>query len=135
TNNRDTRDIPAKTSSKFLSAFREVVARAGESTVKVQCAGKQVALGAIMGPDGWVLTKASELRGVPTCVFRDGKRLEGRVIGIHEALDIALLKIDVKGLVPVEWVESKHARPCDWLASAGSGSAPVAAGVVSVATR
>src|SRR5437879_5243087 len=70
---RDTRDIPAKTSSKFLAAFRDAVARASQSTVRIQSAGKQVALGTVVGPDGWIVTKASELKGAPACTLRDGR--------------------------------------------------------------
>ena len=129
------RDIPGKSSSKFLAAFREPVAKASQSTVRILCDGKSVALGTIVGADGWILTKASELDGIPVCKFGDGKQLDARVIGVHEALDLALLKVEARGLIPVEWLDSKQASVGSWLASCGTGIEPLAAGVVSVATR
>src|SRR5437660_723830 len=64
--------VPLKGSRKFLAAFREVVAPARRSTVRVLCEGKDVALGTVVGADGWVLTKASELKGKPVCRLADG---------------------------------------------------------------
>src|SRR6266852_3744657 len=58
---------------KVMKLFRPVVARTSESTVRVQCNGKDVALGAVVGPDGWILTKASELKGEIVCRLKDGK--------------------------------------------------------------
>src|SRR5579859_2815202 len=58
---------------KILKLFRSVVARTSDSTVRVLCNGKDAALGAIVGPDGWILTKASELKGDIICKLKDGK--------------------------------------------------------------
>src|SRR5438270_8815062 len=94
-----------KSSPKILNAFRAVVANPGQSTVRVECDGKEVALGTVVGPDGWILTKASELKEQPVCRLRDGRRLEARVVGIHARYDLALLKIDDAGLPSVEWCD------------------------------
>ena len=51
-----------------------------------------------MGPDGWVLTKASELKGRITCRLRDGRELEARNVGVHGHLDLAMLKINAVNL-------------------------------------
>src|SRR5438067_10652997 len=61
------RTVPGKSSSKFLSVFATAVARASQSTVRVQCDDQTVALGTVVGADGWVLTKASELGTAPVC--------------------------------------------------------------------
>jgi serine protease Do len=133
---RGNRESPLQKSSPgVLSAFRAVVAQPGQSTVRVQCAGEDVALGTVVGPDGWVLTKASELKGGPVCRLPDGRRLEARVVGVHEPYDLALLKIDVAGLTSVEWRESKTAAVGSWVAAPGLGEVPVAVGVISVAAR
>jgi serine protease Do len=131
----EARDIPSKSSSRFLAAFREPVARACQSTVRVFCDGKRVALGTIVGADGWILTKASELNGTPVCYLSDDRQLPARVVGVHEAFDLALLKIDARGLKAVEWQDSKNAPVGSWLVSSSSGVEALAAGVVSVATR
>lgn len=133
---RGSRDAnPQKSSPGVLSAFRGVVARPSQSTVRVQCDGKDIALGTVVGPEGWILTKASELKGKPVCQLRDGRQLEARVVGVHEPYDLALLKIDTAGLTPVEWRESKTAAVGHWVAVPGSGETPAAVGVVSVAAR
>lgn len=129
------KDVVPKNSPKVLAAFRDVAAKARPSTLKVRCEGKDAALGTVVGADGWVLTKASELKGPPTCKLPDGRELEAKVVGVHELSDLALLKIDAKGLTPVEWRESKEAPVGNWVASAGPSEDPIAVGVVSVGPR
>jgi serine protease Do len=129
------KDELSKNSAKVLSAFRDVAGKVRQSTVKVLCDGKETALGTVVGPDGWVLTKMSELKGRTTCKLSDGRDLEAQLVGVQEQYDVALLKIDAKGLTPVEWQESKAAPVGSWLASAGPGQDPLAVGVVSVAAR
>lgn len=131
---RDFRDN-LKSGPKVLTAFREVVAKPSQSTVRVLCDGKDAALGTVVGADGLILTKHSELKGKVTCKLRDGKELEAQLIGVHEWHDLALLKVEAKGLKPVEWRESKHAPVGNWVATPGLGEEPVAVGVVSVAAR
>jgi serine protease Do len=128
-------DVPAKDSSKFLAAFRDVVRKASDSTAKIVCDGKQVALGTIVGKEGYVLTKASELKDKPVCKLFDGRSLEAKVVGVHEVWDLALLKVEAKDLKPAEWRESKTDTVGSWVASAGLDIDPVAVGVISVASR
>ncbi len=124
-----------KGSSKVLGAFRAIAEKARQSTVKVLCDGKDTVLGTVVGPDGWVLTKFSELKGKTTCKLPDGRELEAQVVGVLENYDVALLKVDARGLTPVEWADSKAAPVGSWVASAGLAADPVAVGVVSVGVR
>ena len=128
-------DDLARNGPKVLAAFRDVVAGPRLGTARVLCGGKQVALGTVVGADGWVLTKASELKGAPVCHLADGRALEARVVGVEEAHDLALLKVDAAGLATVAWRDSKEAPPGSWVASAGPQAEPVAVGVVSVVAR
>ena len=124
-----------RTNPTFLKAFKEVVAKPSASTVRVQCDGKDTALGTIVGPDGWILTKANDLKGEIAVKLRDGKTYEARWVGVHQQNDVALLKIETSGLKPVEFSDSKNVGVGSWLACAGVNDEPVAVGVVSVATR
>jgi serine protease Do len=124
-----------KSSPKVLAAFHDVVARPSESTVRIKCEGKDVALGTIISADGWILTKFSELKDNPVCKVKDGREFEARVVGVQEKFDLAMLKIEVSDLKPVEWAASKEAPVGNWVASPGIGETPVAIGVVSVGTR
>jgi serine protease Do len=124
-----------RNNAKITKLFRPVVAGPSESTVRVVCDGKAVALGAVVGADGWVITKASELSGPVVCRLKDGKEYPAKVVGVHEPYDLALLKIDASGLVPVVWAEAGDAKVGRWVASVGTTEDPIAIGVISVATR
>src|SRR5205085_11556825 len=101
----------------------------------VLCDGKEAALGTVVGPDGWVLTKYSLLSEPVSCKLKDGRVLEARVVGAHEKFDLAMLKVEATGLPAVTFTESKAAPVGSWLVSVGTGEAPVAVGVMSVASR
>jgi len=124
-----------RSSPKMLAAFRAVVSRANLSTVRVLSDGKDTALGTVISSEGHILTRASDLKGKLICEFRDGKEYPARILGIEPKNDLALLKVDAKGLTPIEWRDSKSASAGAWLASPGMGQDPAAIGVVSVATR
>jgi serine protease Do len=124
-----------KDSPKVLAAFKDVVHKPSQSVVRITCDGKQRALGIVVAPDGWVLTKYSEITGKVLCRFRDGRELEAKIIGVHDKHDLVLLKVEAKDLKPVDWTESKAEPVGNWVASPGLGEVPVAVGVVSVATR
>ena len=129
------KDVPAKDSLKFLAAFRDCVRKASESTVRIRCDNKDVALGTIISADGYILTKASELKDAPVCKTFDGRSLKAKIVGIHEVWDLALLKVEAKSLTPVEWRDSKADPVGSWVAAAGTDIDPVAVGVLSVASR
>src|SRR5262249_54738451 len=125
-----------KTDKSVTSAFRSIVARPGLSTVKILCKGKEAALGTVVGEDGWIVTKNSELNGGKVVVkTRDGKVYDATIVGVEDKFDLAMLKINAKGLEPVEWAASKSAEQGDWLAAPGLGDDPVGIGVVSVVAR
>src|SRR5262249_24935187 len=73
-----------RSASEVLLAFRPVVARPSESTVRVRCNDKDAALGTIVSADGYIITKASLLRGRLACVLKDGKALAARLVGVED---------------------------------------------------
>jgi serine protease Do len=121
--------------AKLLAPFQAVVAEANAATVRVRCDEKDAALGTIVYADGYVLTKASELRGAVSVKLGDGSAYDATIVSVHKPTDLALLKIDVKGLKPVKFVDSKQEPVGNWLAAAGTRSDPTAVGIVSVKTR
>lgn len=130
-----TNGVEIKSSEKFRNAFRDSVAQAAKSTVRVQCNGKDTALGVVVGANGFILTQASDLEGDITVKTRTGETLKAELIGVHEPHGLALLKVAANNLTPVKWENSKTAAVGNWVASPGMGTAPIAVGVVSVATR
>ena len=122
---------------RMLAAFKTVVANPGKSVVRVRSDDKDVALGTIVSADGFVVTKNSQLTpgGQPSVLLRDGRALIAKVVGVDAKFDLAMLKIEAKGLVPVQWGESASAIVGDLLAAPGTGADPVGVGVLSVAAR
>ncbi|MCO6046851.1 S1C family serine protease [Aeoliella sp. ICT_H6.2] len=116
-------------------AFRDAVAEAADATVYVRSDDKQVALGGIVGSDGWVITKADELQGPVTCKLKDGREFDARVVGIDRAYDMAMLKIDAKGLPVLNLKRDDDAEVGEWVATVAAARDPVAIGIVAVDTR
>jgi len=128
---------PAKNNSRILDVFKPVVAKPAESTVAVLVGGKQVALGAVVKADGYIITKDSELSAGDeiTVKLKDGKQLPARKISSNNDWDLAMLKVDATDLQPVVWAESKVAPVGNWVATSAPADRPIAVGVVGVATR
>ena len=119
----------------FVSAFRPVISKINVSTVRIQCDAKDTALGCIVAADGWILTKASDLKEPISVKLKDGRDFAARWVGLHEPHDLALLKIETQDLTPIEWSDSKCAEVGNWVACVGQSEDPVAFGIVGVATR
>ncbi len=118
------------------SAFADVVARAGESTVRVDCDGERVALGTVVRADGWVVTKASQLQGDAQCRLSDGRTLPAEIVGVDKGHDLAVLRIDAKDLTAVVWsTGSPELAPGSWLVTPGTQGDVESVGVLSVAAR
>jgi serine protease Do len=125
-----------KTNPRVLGAFRPAVTKVAQSTVRVLSDGKPVALGTVVHPDGYILTKASELKpGKLTVKDYDGRVLDAAPVAANDTHDLAMLKVKATDLPAVSWSPSLAAPVGNWVASAGPGDEPVAVGVVSVATR
>lgn len=90
---------------------------------------RTVALGLVVASD-LVVTKASELPNIPLVATDDGRFIEGRLVGLDEDYDVAVLAVEAKGLIPV-MLEARDLEPGRWVVSPGSASA-VWSGVVSV---
>jgi serine protease Do len=103
-------------------AFREVVAEARLATVEVRRRGRRVAIGGIVGPDGWIVTKASLAWGELTCRLADRRELSARVVGIDRERDLAMLKVEARGLATLDLgIDSAGAGRLFVSADAGEG--------------
>ena len=91
--------------AKVKAAFRRIVADAAKCVVRVKCNNKDVAIGTIIGPDGWIVTKASELKGKPVCIETGGalaRILQHEIDHLH-----GTLFIDHLGMVQRQMIESQ----------------------------
>ena len=127
-------NVPGRESDEIKKVFGSIVAEARRSTVRVRCDGRDVALGTIVGPDGWIVTKASELKGKIICRMGDGKELEAKWVGLSQPFDLAMLKIEAADLPTVDWGRQQPGVG-QWLAAAGLADDPVSVGVLSVPPR
>jgi serine protease Do len=122
-----------RTSLQTLSLIAPALDAAGNCVVEVWSDDKPIALGTVVDADGWIATKASELRDRPTVVLPDGTSLEAKVAGKDQATDLALLKIEAQGLTAAQF--SDAAPLGAWLASPVRDANRPAVGVVSVVAR
>ena len=127
-------DVPGRDSAVVKAAFRKVVEQAAKCVAQVKCDGKDKVLGTVVGPDGWILTKASELTGKIVCRFRDGRELEAKLVGVDPRFDLAMLKVDAADLPAIPW-NLKDPEVGQWVAATGLTDDPLAIGVISVPRR
>jgi serine protease Do len=117
------------------AAFQEALQRASAATVQVRVNDEAAALGAVVEPDGYLVTKASVLDGEITCRFKDGKVRAARIVGQDDHCDLALLRVDADNLSTVAWRQGGPPPPGSLVATSSPGDEPVAIGVVSTDLR
>jgi serine protease Do len=119
-----------------LRAYREAIGDQWKATVQILDADKQLALGTIVRPDGWITTKSTEVPDTPIDVrLHDGTRAAGKVRIRRPEIDLALVKIERTDLPTIRWNVDAEVPLGGWLASADARSLPLALGVVSVRSR
>jgi Do/DeqQ family serine protease len=97
--------------------------------------------GVIMSADGYIVTNnhvVGQNMSAITVTLPDKREVKGRVVGVDPATDIALLKVDTKGLAPVAWADSSKLQVGEWVLAIGSPfqlSQTVTAGIVSATGR
>lgn len=119
-----------------LRAYREAIGDQWKATVQILDADKQLALGTIVRPDGWITTKSTEVPDTPIDIrLHDGTRAAGKVRIRRPEIDLALVKIERNDLPSIRWNVDAEVPLGGWLASADARSLPLALGVVSVRSR
>lgn len=125
----------SKQDDSLVDLFKPVVGSAAASTVRVLGGRRQIAIGAIVDSDGYVITKASEMRGELKCKLSDGKSYEAKVVGIDKETDLALLKIEVENLPAVNLSSEPPPAMGKWLVTPLGYEDAVSIGVVAVNAR
>jgi serine protease Do len=97
--------------------------------------------GFIISPDGYILTNAHVVNNASkiTVKLTDRREFDGKVVGMDERTDVAVIKIIAKGDLPVVRLgDSNKLRPGQWVLAIGSPFGfenSVTAGVVSATAR
>ncbi|MDX2231943.1 MAG: HhoA/HhoB/HtrA family serine endopeptidase [Leptolyngbyaceae cyanobacterium bins.349] len=96
--------------------------------------------GFILSADGRILTNAHVVSGTDTVevTLRDGRTFEGRVVGSDTVTDVAVVKIEAKGLPRVTIGASEKLAPGQWAIAIGNPLGldnTVTAGIISAIGR
>jgi Do/DeqQ family serine protease len=78
--------------------------------------------GMVLSADGAILTNNHVVDSASriTVALQDGQRFTAKVVGTDPATDLAVLKIDAKGLRPVKFADSDRAQVGEWVIAIGS---------------
>lgn len=121
----------------MMALVRPLADPLGESVVQVVSNNQAVALGVVVAPDGYVITKRSELSGDPIRVrLADGRVQPARVAAVRRKNDLALLRIEgLTHSIPAPKLDDTLPPVGAFLISVGRGGTPVGLGVVGVGLR
>jgi serine protease Do len=102
--------------------------------------------GFLISPDGYIVTNNHLVQGLTgtgtvdtvTVTLNDKREYPARIVGRDEPSDLALLKIEARGLPFVQWGDSTRARVGDWVLAMGQPyglGGTVTAGIISALHR
>lgn len=135
------RETPSRYSKYHLSSlaeWRPLIQEARRATARVLQGERQVALATVVSPEGYALTKASEVGGKSAdsleCELFDGRIVRAKVVDTLESYDLALLRLEATGLNAISFAANEP--PVGTLVAAVTPEEdPAAIGVVSVPPR
>ena len=79
--------------------------------------------GVVITPDGYVLTNShvvGEGQVEVTVGLGDKRELRAKVVGVDASTDLALLKVDARGLPTIPWGDSAKLKVAEWVLAIGS---------------
>jgi len=102
--------------------------------------GEGQGTGFVLREDGTILTNNHVIRGASQIMVRlsDGREFPATVLGGDPETDVAVLRIDAKGLAPVRVIESGDVEVGDWVLALGNPfglEQTVTAGIISAKGR
>lgn len=96
--------------------------------------------GVIITEDGYIVTNNHVIANSDKLevLLNDNSTYEAKIIGTDEATDLALIKIDAKGLSPIQFGDSETVKIGEWVLAVGNPfgfNSTVTAGIVSAKAR
>jgi serine protease Do len=85
---------------------------------------KEIAYGVVISPNGHILTKASEIAGTANLSVRVDTQsyTDAKVVTVDDEWDVALVKVEASGLIPVEFAVSSDIPQGSWVVANGATS-------------
>jgi S1-C subfamily serine protease len=97
--------------------------------------------GVVVSANGYVLTNSHVIGGARADIrvtLADGRERQGRLIGIDDVSDLAVVKVDASNLETLPWGDSSKLRIAEWVLAIGNPfqlSGTVTLGIVSTVSR
>jgi Do/DeqQ family serine protease len=97
--------------------------------------------GVIVSDDGYVLTNhhvVGDARADVAVTLPDKREMRAKIVGIDEATDLAVLKIDARNLPALSWGDSSRLKVAEWVLAIGNPfglNQTVTLGIVSATGR
>lgn len=128
------------TGTQVIAAFESERAVLQKSSAVLLDGRTEVAYGVVISPDGYLLTKASEVTGIKKLgATVDQTKYENAVIlAIDPNWDVALVKVEATGLIPVEYAPTSAVPQGTWVVANGATTRTarrLLAGIVSAKIR
>jgi serine protease Do len=79
--------------------------------------------GVVVSSDGYVLTNNHVVLGGQaevTVILPDKRELRATIVGVDEATDLAVLKIDARNLPAIPWGDSSRLKVAEWVLAIGN---------------
>ncbi len=79
--------------------------------------------GVVVSSDGYVLTNNHVVLGGQaqvTVVMPDKREMRAKIVGVDEATDLAVLKIDARNLPAIPWGDSSKLKVAEWVLAIGN---------------
>lgn len=84
---------------------------------------KSLGSGVLVSSDGYVLTNnhvIGDLRSEVSVTLPDKREMRAKIVGIDEATDLAVLKIDARNLPVLAWGDSSKLKVAEWVLAVGN---------------
>jgi S1-C subfamily serine protease len=130
-------NITSTTVQRFNDPIQQLFTGQGQRSFQQQSAGS----GVVVSDDGYVLTNTHVIGDANAAVrvtLPSGEELPGRIIGIDSVSDLAVVKVESKGLQTLPWGDSDKVRIAEWVLAVGNPfqlGGTVTLGIVSTVSR
>jgi len=97
--------------------------------------------GVVVSTDGYVLTNNHVIGNAGAAIkvtLSDGRERPGKIVGVDDVTDLAVVKVDAQGLQTLPWGDSSKLRVAEWVLAIGNPfqlSGTVTLGIVSTVSR